>query len=132
MEERTIARFIIIDDDPLNNLICRRNIQHAFPDAEIHTFTEPQTGLDHITSEYDTINTCDTVLLLDINMPILSGWDVLDKLAELSGKTTSMFRIYMLSSSIAVKDKQRADACPIVSDLLTKPLKKHDLAKMCD
>ena len=129
--QQTIPRFIIIDDDPINNLICRKNINNIFSLAEIQTFTDPQAGLNYISSEYDPLGTHKTILFLDINMPVLSGWDVLNILVRLSDNILEHFRIYMLSSSIATPDKQRADDCHIVEGFLTKPLTRQELEKVC-
>lgn len=131
MNTQNTPRFIIIDDDPINNLICRKNIHIAFPEAEIQTFTNPQAGFDHISSEYDPAKAAKTILLLDINMPVLSGWDVLNMLTDLSGNLLEHLQIYMLSSSIATQDKQRADDCHIVEGFLSKPLTRQELEKIC-
>ena len=73
MVKQTVPDFIVIDDDPVNNMICRKYIGFRFPAVNILTFTDPLTALDYIHSKYDNPDANKVYLLLDINMPGLSG-----------------------------------------------------------
>jgi CheY-like chemotaxis protein len=122
MENKTVPRFIVIDDDPINNHICSKYIQIVFPGSDIKTFTDPQEGLDHISSAYTASSPNETILFLDINMPVLSGWDVLDRFAHFSDAVKKQFKIFILSSSVAITDKEKANKNPLVTGFIEKPL----------
>ena len=122
MTNQATPRFMVIDDDPINNLICSKFIRNAHPDAQIQTFTEPVRGLDFIASHYMNTDNVKTVLFLDINMPVLSGWDVLNSFKNFTQITKEQFIIYILSSSIASEDKERAANSPLVKGYIEKPL----------
>ena len=62
------------------------------------------------------------IVFLDINMPVLSGWDVLSKFTNFPDEIKNQFTIYILSSSVAVEDKEKADKCPLVAGFVEKPL----------
>jgi CheY-like chemotaxis protein len=127
----TIDRFICIDDDSINNLICRLSIKRAFKEAEIQTFEAPKKGLEFIQNEYSkTESETTTVLLLDVNMPGWSGWDFLDNFEKLENVIKKQFRIYMLSSSVDPKDKARARLNKFVVDCIEKPLSDASLQSM--
>jgi CheY-like chemotaxis protein len=115
-------KFIIIDDDPINNHICTKYLQIVFPKADIKTFTIPQKGLDDIFLEYSEKHVSETILFLDINMPVLSGWDVLDRFTLFPEALKKQFTIYILSSSVAHEDRKKADDNILVSGFLEKPL----------
>ena len=132
MQNSITPSFIIIDDDPINNLICKKNIKSVFSDCDIKKFTDPQKGLDYICAKYDELSKHDTILFLDINMPVLNGWDVLDRLANCADVIKSQFSIFVLSSSIATEDKQRAHDNPIVKGFVVKPLTIQKLQKICN
>ena len=70
-------RFIIIDNDPVNNLLCRLAIKDAVVDADILDFTNPLKAFEYI-SAYSESNNGMNILLLDINMHSWSGWDFAD------------------------------------------------------
>lgn len=122
MEDQNIPAFIIIDDDPVNNLICNTNIKRLYTTAQIRTFTQPQSGLDYIGANYIGAASNSTVLFLDINMPVLSGWDVLDRFTDFPDEVKTQFAIYILSSSIANEDKIKAYECHLVTGFIEKPL----------
>src|SRR5947208_3413248 len=107
--------FIVIDDDPVNNKICERCIQIRFPGASVKTFTNPIEGFEHLEHEYSHPEARNAILFLDINMPFLSGWDVLDKMEQLPDATRRRFKTFILSSSVADEDKQRAYNNPLLS-----------------
>ena len=114
--------FIVIDDDPVNNRICEIVIRKIFRDASVRTFLEPETGLSYIAGTYNAPGANPVMLLLDINMPTLTGWDVLDYFTKFSEVLINKFTIYILSSSIDAQDKQRASNCHLVSGYIEKPL----------
>lgn len=119
MRLQEVSRFMIIDDDVLNNEISRMYIKLAFPETEIAVYSDPVIALDNIAKEEQPPN---TILFLDINMPVLDGWEVLDKLMVLPDSIKSHHKIFMFTSSISVADKTKAAEHPLVSGYVEKPL----------
>jgi len=117
----TAMRFIIVDNDPVNNLLCGLAIKDAVVDADILDFTDPLKAFDYMCADNESNNSMN-ILLLDINMPVWSGWDFVDHFDKLDEQTKSRFKIYMLSSSIDNNDKQRALENKNVTDYIEKPL----------
>ncbi len=131
MDTKQVNRhFIVIDDDPINNHICSRFIEIVFQGADIKTLTHPETALEYIGIDYLNGPEKDTILFLDINMPFLSGWDVLNRFALLPEKIKKQFSIYMLSSSVDIEDRKRAINSPLVSGFIEKPLSIEGLQEM--
>ena len=114
-------RFILIDDNPVNNLLCSIVIEQAAGKADIISFELPETGLAYIASEYAR-GEQPTILLLDINMPTWSGWEFLDHFDKLDEKIQKQFSVYILSSSIDPADQQRSVNNKFVLRSLEKPL----------
>lgn len=119
-------KVLLIDDDRLNNYLNIHVLKAAIKDhtTDILSFTDPQEGLQHIFGSYSD-DPVATVLFLDINMPALTGWDVLDKLKVLDKSILQHLTIYMLSSSIDPADIARAKANFLVKDYISKPLAPH-------
>ena len=116
------TRFIIVDDDPCNNMLCRYMLEQAV-DAEIVDFTNPEEAIAYITAAYEQAteeNT--TILLLDINMPQMTGWQFLEWFDTAPPHVKRTISIYMVSSSVDSRDKARAAANPYIKDFFTKPL----------
>ncbi len=120
---KTPTRYIVIDDDKVNNLLCCYTIRKTEHESKIKIFDIPEKGFEYITNEYSkTGNKKSTVLFLDINMPNLTGWDFLKKFEKLDAKIKDQIRVFMLSSSVDPKDKERAYRNKNVVDFISKPL----------
>jgi len=118
---------IIIDDDPVSNLMGSILFSNFIDNIDIHTFTFPEEGFDFIVSEYSKEEYNLVVLFLDINMPVMTGWDFLKRFEELDESLKRKFKIYILSSSIEPMDMQRAQDNKYVIKFLSKPLAKESI-----
>ena len=121
------ARFIVIDDDPLNNTICRLTIKKALGAVEVITFTDPLQGLQYIGDQYSGPNGDGgaTVLFLDINMPVMNGWEFLEKYESLNHSVKNAIKVYILSSSVDDRDIEKAQANKNIVNYLAKPITKE-------
>lgn len=110
--------FILIDDDPISNLIHRKIIETTCKDLtpEIIMFSAAGEALEYIAKHQDQDR--EFTVLVDINMPGMDGWGFLDRL----GTPASGSNIYILSSSVAQSDIARAKKYSTVKGYLTKPL----------
>ena len=126
-------RFIAIDDDPVNNLICKLTIEMVASAPEILTFTNAAEGFDYIQNQYAANrDKTETVLLLDINMPVMSGWEFLERFDNLGTDVKSLFKIFILSSSVDERDKQRSYANKNVNAFMVKPLVKDNVVEILE
>lgn len=124
--------YIVIDDDVLNNMICKITLEMALGAVQVETFSNAEIALEFIRTNYeDVTDDAVTLILLDINMPIMSGWEFLDSFDAFSDEIKKQFRIYLLSSSVDDRDKEKAKQNRNVIDYLSKPLSK-DMVKRID
>jgi len=125
------AKFIIIDDDSISNLLCRICIKSCFHGSEIATFNFPKEGFSYCSKNHlNSENSLPHVILLDINMPVWSGWDFLDHFEKLEAGIQNQFKIYIMSSSIDECDINRAAENKFVIDYIKKPFTKECLEKI--
>ncbi len=122
-----LVSFIVIDDDPLNNTICKLTIKKAVGVLDVKTFTDPLAGLRYVSEEYPGSAEASrpTFLFLDINMPIMNGWEFLEKYEQLSHSIRESIRLYILSSSVDDRDIERASHNPNIVSYLAKPITKE-------
>jgi CheY-like chemotaxis protein len=121
------SKFIVVDDDPGNNLICKYVIASIAPNASIHLFTDPEKTLEWIKEDYDSTHDQHTSLFLDINMPIMNGWEFLDTFSSLPSLLQEKITIFILSSSIDPEDIEKAQKHPLVNGYYSKPLRKETI-----
>lgn len=115
--------FLVIDDDPGYNEVCRIIIKKVFRDAEILTFQNPTEGLDFIGGMApENYSDRQIVLFLDIHMHGSDGFAVLNSMMDQSPAMMNKIYIYMLSSSIEPRDMIRSLDYSITSGYISKPL----------
>jgi response regulator RpfG family c-di-GMP phosphodiesterase len=124
-------RFLLVDDDPINNFLTKMILKNSFEEVHVNDFTIPEDGLEFMKSE-PSHNPPDgkTTLFLDINMPTISGWEFLEAFEIFDASIKEQYNIYILSSSLHPSDIIRAKANPHVVDFIEKPLNKAMLVKM--
>lgn len=110
---------LMIDDDPIFNLIYSRLIVKLNIKVEITTHLDGEDGLNYLQSKLGKNH--QFILFLDINMPIMDGWDFLTKIenADICKQNMS---IYLISSSTDEEDFQKASKFKSVKKMLSKPL----------
>lgn len=106
---------LLIDDDPINNIVNKKLISKHSASIEIFEFQDAEKAV--IFLKESPANKPD-VILLDINMPKMNGWQFLDIYQNLNINS----RLFMLTSSIAREDETRARNYSVVHGFLIKPL----------
>jgi len=129
---KTAPHFLIVDDDPINNIICKTIIKTALPEATINDFTDPEKGLSFIETEYLKPEAPETILLLDINMPAISGWQFLDYYRFFKPTIKNHINIYINSSSVDPLDKVKAQEDENVMGYIVKPLTKEMILRLIE
>ena len=125
-KKRIYKRVFVIDDTPVDRLIAKAVVKaHDFTDEIILMETAAEM-LDylHETSK-DGEGELPQLILLDLNMPNIDGWEFLRQFEEFDRKIKDQFRIFILTSSISIKDKERALTNEYVLDYIVKPLTKE-------
>ncbi|MBN7813498.1 response regulator [Algoriphagus sp. H41] len=107
----------LVDDDPINNLINRRLLGKTGISSQIEEFLGGEDALEKI-KELEAGKSL--LIFLDINMPVLNGWEFLNRYLEIFPERND--KIVILSSSIDFQDRQKADEYRVVSGFLEKPL----------
>lgn len=118
---------MIVDDDPTNNLICKMVIKRYDSNANVSVFQDPEEALEYIISEERP--TTKTILLLDVNMPAMTGWEFLDVFRTFSQEITNIYEIYILTSAIHDFSEEENNY-PMVSNILSKPLRSNVLEEI--
>jgi len=123
----------VIDDNKIDLFINQKVITTVRQDSKVVLFKYPEAALsffrNHIELFVKTLNEVDRVLLVDINMPILNGFELLEELFKIPQVQKGIFHIYILSSSTSVADRNRASEMPLCAGYLTKPLTLESFSK---
>lgn len=132
MSERMkrIHKVLLIDDDPMSNLINRSLLRKYAWEAEVVIFKDGLAALDALREDAVAGAPWPEVILLDMEMPVFDGWDFLAAYGQLPASLTSRCLLYLLSSSINPHDVKKAQTFPHVEAYLTKPLTHSSLNRI--
>ena len=122
-----IHNVTIVDDDKLFAFKTKKAIESTNLVEQIRIFGN---GLEFITFLMDSINNHEPlsdIILLDLNMPIMDGWQFLEEFIVLPPRLNKKILVYVVSSSIAEQDIERAKALSSVSDFIVKPVSKDKI-----
>jgi CheY-like chemotaxis protein len=115
-------RIALVDDDDIFRFITERLLRRAGFEAEILQFPHGQAFLDHLLMHTSDPEQLPDVVMLDLFMPVLDGWGVLDRYQSLRPRLAQQPTLYVVSSSIDPSDIKRVSGFPEVRSYLTKPL----------
>lgn len=126
-----MLQFLLVDDDSINNFIGKSYIRDFSPDCIVNAFTSAAEGLVFLSAVLNDPEKHPDVILLDLNMPVMDGWDFLEEY-EAKGFVESFpkTQIFILTSSNNPGDLARAMAIPFLSDIFLKPMDEHIVEKI--
>ena len=112
----------IIDDDPIHQRIAQIMISKHNLFDEYFSYTEAQKALDFLKDHKKNVETLPDIILLDLNMPVVDGWDFLENFETLIKEIKKTIRVFIVSSSVDEKDVLRSKSYPTVKGFISKPL----------
>ncbi len=122
---------IIDDDDMYTNLIIKIiNIKKLSKNLLI--FKNGKEALDYFIQSLKTVEkkNIPQVILLDLNMPVMDGWQFLSALGDYDFPELKNITLYIVSSSINPADMERSKAISMVKDFLVKPISPKELSEV--
>jgi len=115
----------IIDDDPIYVFGAKRMMELADFCNSIMVFKNGQEAINNLKPIMIAGEDIPDVILLDINMPIMDGWQFLDEFIQI--ESHKKITVYIVSSSIDPADLKRAKKYENVSNYIVKPITAQTL-----
>jgi CheY-like chemotaxis protein len=117
-----MRRFLLVDDDSIFNFLHTEVIKTVDDSAQIDLFNSSMEGLEFLKDALEDKHPMPNFLFLDIRMPEMDGFEYLDELMKFPIEKFKDLRIYVLSSSLAERDKEKSLSYPIVTGFIEKTL----------
>ena len=114
--------FIVIDDSKLDCFVAERLIQNTGRCASVTTFYNGIEALEYIDNNPFLNNGLKTIILLDIQMPLMDGHQFIEAFEKLPIKVQNNYIIYMISSSTNENDLNRISNYHSVTAFFNKPV----------
>ena len=116
----------VVDDDPIYRLTIQKLLESTGVVGKILEF---ENGYPILRYLQDHLNDLPDIILLDINMPGMGGWDFLNAYEKILSTLSKRPKIYIVSSSSNDQDIAKAKTYTCVTNYITKPIKKDNLIK---
>ncbi len=116
---------MVVDNDHINSFVLKNIITRNYADAEVSLFPDGSDALKHLEDLDNKALDFPAVILLDIYMPLMNGFDFLDRYMERFGHKKTI--IFAMSNSISKEDQQRANDYSVVRGFITKPLINNNI-----
>jgi CheY-like chemotaxis protein len=112
-----LKKILLVDDSQPFNFLSKTVLKQNKVNCTVVEVLNGQIALDYLTENQDWPE----VILLDINMPVMDGFQFLEAYQKLNkqGKET---KIFVLSSSSREEDREKSLSCEGVEDFFDKPL----------
>jgi CheY-like chemotaxis protein len=122
--ETKVKYICIIDDDPIHVFTTKKMLKIYGYTGEFIVYENGKVAYDGLVES----NVSPDVILLDINMPVMNGWEFLTNLSK-KIDLASVPPIFIMTSSIDAEDKKKAKGFVVVKDFISKPF---DLGKVTE
>lgn len=120
----------VIDDDSIYQMLMKRMVQKLNPNIVVQDYLNGKKAydvLERVLQEEPSL--APDVIFLDINMPVMNGWEFLEAFLRLCESYPLPIPIFIVSSSIDKFDFDKAKTYAVVIDYLVKPIAKDTLIK---
>lgn len=121
-------KVFIIDDDKIYRVIVSKMLKIIDSSIAIEESENGEMGLASLKNQNDLNQKI--IVLLDINMPIINGWEFLELIEKNDFFKLSHLKIYMVSSSTDESDILKAKQYEFISGFIHKPLSRQDIEEI--
>jgi CheY-like chemotaxis protein len=118
--------FLLVDDDIIFRTIAMKQIELFRITDEVIQAENGREALRKLIEAAKSGN-LPKAILLDLNMPIMNGWDFLTQLKDCEIQVVRELPVWVVTSSISTDDADKARTFKQVKGLINKPLSKENL-----
>ncbi|MBU2948530.1 response regulator [Zobellia uliginosa] len=122
-----IKSVCIIDDDPIFIYGTKRIMNEVDFTEEIVVYNDGQQAIEGLKAMTAKGEELPSMIFLDINMPIMNGWEFLDEFVQMPNNNSEEIIIYIISSSVDPRDIAKIQEYEIVNNYILKPISINDL-----
>ncbi len=127
---KTINTVCIIDDDPIFRFGTKKMMETIYLPLDFLIYKNGQEAFDELLPILRKGTNLPDVILLDLNMPIMDGWQFLDELVKIPN--AERIPIYIVSSSVDSRDIDKAKGYEIVNNYILKPFSVSKIRDLMD
>jgi CheY-like chemotaxis protein len=124
---KNVKKILLVDDDEGFNYLNMISLQQNGVDCRVDIALNGKEALQYLLSSSDD---CPDVILLDLNMPVMDGFEFLNKFEKQGAKCHTKSRVFVLSSSEREEDRYKTMSKTVVKGFFSKPLSPGDIREI--
>ena len=125
-----MSTIYLIDDDSIFVYLLAKIIETIDSSATVQVFGDGEAALDYITGNREDAALMPDFIFLDLNMPVMDGWEFLEQYGAIYREGSKEVFLYILSSTISAADIERMGKYPVIREFLVKPPEKSAIAEI--
>lgn len=119
------SKICIIDDDEIFVIVAKKIMKVAGFSEEVTNFKNGKDAITYLKENASISENIPEFIFLDLNMPLMDGWEFLNELEKLD--LPKKVKVFIFTSSIDPGDQKRSEEFPIVERFIEKPLTMQKL-----
>lgn len=127
-----MKKVYLIDDDDIFVFLTKKTILKVTDNINVEVFSDGLQAITHLKEIQAIPEELPDLIFLDLNMPVMDGWEFLDEYQELYPSLTRKNELYIVSSSISPYEMERSKNIPAVAEFIIKPLVKEKFLEILE
>jgi CheY-like chemotaxis protein len=127
-----ILKTCIVDDDSIYRFTMVKTLESTKFPMDIMVFSDGEEAINFMLDNIDENSKYPDVIFLDIDMPIMDGFQFMEEYIKIKPRVGKKITIYMVSSSMDPLDIERANTISAISDYIVKPIGVGRLKKIIE
>lgn len=119
---KKLKSVLLVDDDEVTNYINTLILNKADCFENIHAYRDGQAALNFLSELIEKQGQLPEILLLDVNMPKMSGWEFMEEYGQFDRQSLAHTMVFMLSMSLNPDDQLKMGQYDLVKGFKNKPL----------
>jgi len=117
----------IVDDDEIYKFTVKKTLEIKNLAKKILAFSDGEEAIKFLFDNLSNVDKLPDLIFLDINMPIMDGFQFMDEYVKIHPKVGKKITIYMVTSSVDPVDYENAKKYRQISDFIVKPINAEEL-----
>ena len=127
---RAKVNVLLIDDDTIYQFVSCKTLEATGHANKIKVCSNGDEACRFLEENMYNADELPDVILLDVNMPVMNGWQFLDAYQNLKANLAKEIQIFLVTSSMNDQDKEYSKRYNCVQDYIVKPLVREKISEI--